>query len=375
MKGPSRSPPVAGYGPTGRPAILAAMELRHSWERAADQWIAWARQPGHDSYWRFHRRRLLNLLPAPGRLTLDLGCGEGRVGRDLQALGHRVVGLDVAAALVAAAANHGQPTPVLRADVARLPVAGGVADLALAFMSPQDVDDLEAMMAEVFRALEPGGRLYLAITHPLNSGGRFDRAERPARLSLRWPYMEERSFVDDEERDGLTMAFASRHRPFEVYARALERAGFVTEMVREVTSDDPSSRWFDVPVFLHLVAVRPPVVARLDRRLFHIASVAEADGLVTEGVLVPASLVTEGFVHCSTAAQVVATTQRWFEPGAELVLLEFDPELLDVDVAWPEVYPGQRFPHPLGPLKAEAVVARHPWGAADRVRWNANGTS
>lgn len=70
------------------------MDLRDAWERNAADWVRWARKPDHDSYWRFHRERFLDLVPPPGRLTIDVGCGEGRVTRDLKELGHRAVGVD-----------------------------------------------------------------------------------------------------------------------------------------------------------------------------------------------------------------------------------------------------------------------------------------
>ncbi|MGA2287957.1 class I SAM-dependent methyltransferase [Bradyrhizobium sp.] len=69
-------------------------------EEMAWQWIQWARAPGHDSYWRFHRDQFLRLLPAPGRLTLDIGYGEGRLARDLRQLGHRIVGIDSSPSLL-----------------------------------------------------------------------------------------------------------------------------------------------------------------------------------------------------------------------------------------------------------------------------------
>ena len=62
-----------------------------SWDRRSGQWVAWARAPGHDSYWRFHRDDFLRLVPPPGRLTLEIGCGEGRVLRDLVRSGHQAV--------------------------------------------------------------------------------------------------------------------------------------------------------------------------------------------------------------------------------------------------------------------------------------------
>ena len=80
--------------------------LRDAWDAHAQEWISWARAPGHDSYWQFHRDAFLPLVPPPGRLTVDIGSGEGRVGRDLARLGHRVVGVDASLTMATAAASH-----------------------------------------------------------------------------------------------------------------------------------------------------------------------------------------------------------------------------------------------------------------------------
>src|SRR5437879_6900851 len=73
-------------------SYLTDMSLRAAWERNAIAWAQWARSPVHDSYWRFHRDQFLALLPPPRQLALDLGCGEGRLSRDLKTRGYRVVG-------------------------------------------------------------------------------------------------------------------------------------------------------------------------------------------------------------------------------------------------------------------------------------------
>jgi 2-polyprenyl-3-methyl-5-hydroxy-6-metoxy-1,4-benzoquinol methylase len=60
------------------------MSLRDAWETQASDWVRWARSPElDDAFWRFHLPEFVRFVPAPGRLTVDVGCGEGRLGRVL----------------------------------------------------------------------------------------------------------------------------------------------------------------------------------------------------------------------------------------------------------------------------------------------------
>jgi ubiquinone/menaquinone biosynthesis C-methylase UbiE len=111
----------------------SSADLRAAWEANAAAWIRWAREPGHDSYWQFHRDLFLELVPAPGRPTLDLGCGEGRFARELKALGHSVVGVDGSEMLVAAAREADPELELQLADAAALPFSDGEFDLVVAF--------------------------------------------------------------------------------------------------------------------------------------------------------------------------------------------------------------------------------------------------
>ena len=243
-------------GSEDRAGAAAGGGLRAAWDANADRWVRWARAPGHDSYWQFHGRRFFELVPPPRRLTVDVGCGEGRVGRDLARRGHRVVAVDGSPAMARAARTSDRPLPVTVADAAALPLRDRAADLVIAFMSLQDVDDLVGAVGEAARVLEPGGRLCLAIVHPLNSAGTFegDRGDATAPFVVRGSYLADFGYVDDIERDGFEMTFHSAHRPLEAYARALEAAGFVVDALREVTVDDPGDRWRRIPLFLHLRA-------------------------------------------------------------------------------------------------------------------------
>jgi len=230
--------------------------LREAWEAHADEWTAWARRPGHDSYWRFHRDAFIALLPAPGRLTLDVGCGEGRVARDLAALGHRVVALDPTPTLSRRAAEAGGGLlGVLRADGAHLPVPDEAADLVVAFMSLQDMDDMRGAVHEFGRVLEPGGRLCIAVEHPINSAGEFRGQEADAEFAIAGDYFESRRVALTVERDDLRMTFDSRHWSLEDYVTALERAGLLIDTLREPRAG-AGGRWDRVPLFVDLRAVR-----------------------------------------------------------------------------------------------------------------------
>ena len=230
------------------------MSLRESWEEQAPNWIRWAREPDHDSYWKFHREPFLSSLPAPGRLTLDVGCGEGRVSRDLRAAGHRVIGIDPAPSMIAAARDADPDGEYVETDASDLPFEDDSADLAVAFMSLMDMDDMPGAVREIGRVLQPGGRLVAAVVHPINSAGNFASEADDAPLVIE-SYLDRRPYTDVLERAGLPMTFHSIHFTLEDYSRALEAAGFLIEQVQELY-DDENPHWSRVPLFLRWTAVK-----------------------------------------------------------------------------------------------------------------------
>ena len=68
----------------------------------------------------------------------------------------------------------------------------------------------------------------------------------------------------------------------------------------------------------------------------------------------------DGYIHFSTAAQVVETAAKHFKGLSDLVLVVVDAEKLGDDLKWEISRGGARFPHLYAPLSLSAVVAVHP---------------
>lgn len=233
-----------------------------AWEAKARDWARFARSPEHDHFfWTFNGPRFLELIPRPGRLTLDVACGEGRLGRLLRERGHRVVGVDASPTMARLAREAGGQQVVV-GNASRLPIASGMADLAVAFMSLQDIADLEAAVAEVARVLVAGGRFCIAIAHPIRSAGNFTSKQADSGFSLT-SYFESRPWPWRTQHTGLQLELPGIHRPLEAYTAALEHERFVIEAMREpqpaheqASIHPESARWLRVPCFLHIRAVR-----------------------------------------------------------------------------------------------------------------------
>jgi ubiquinone/menaquinone biosynthesis C-methylase UbiE len=127
--------------------------MRQGWESEAQNWAQFARTPGlGQAHEAINVPALLDLLPPPGRRTLDLARGEGRLSRLLAALGHRVVGIDASPTMVRPAATHEDRQPILLADATALPFRDGAFDLVVAYMCLHDIDDMPQAVAEMARA-------------------------------------------------------------------------------------------------------------------------------------------------------------------------------------------------------------------------------
>ncbi|HEY7137032.1 MAG TPA: methyltransferase domain-containing protein [Acidimicrobiia bacterium] len=236
------------------------MSAGGEWEPDAENWVRWARRPD-EAYWFYRDRFFDRIVGRPGRRTIEIGCGEGRVARDLAARGHRVVAVDTAATLVACAraADSGGACAYLLADGAALPFAACSFDVAVAYNSLQVVADMAATVHEASRVLGRGGRLCACMAHPVTDLGRFTGEATRRRFTLRPRYFETARVDERVERDGLEMTFRGWTYTLEQYADALDRARLRVESIlepRPVGAPQTFAQWHDVPLFMFLSAVK-----------------------------------------------------------------------------------------------------------------------
>ena len=117
-----------------------------------------------DVGWR--RRTVGNLGLTPGSTVLDLACGTGDLCRDLERAGHHPVGLDVSWGMLAAGRTD---APLLHGDALSLPVPTGSVDGVTCGFGLRNFVSLPEFLAEVARALRPGGRMaLLEVDRPAN---------------------------------------------------------------------------------------------------------------------------------------------------------------------------------------------------------------
>ena len=216
------------------------MELS-DWNSAAASWTDYVRSGG-DARWEAHAAALAELLPPPSGLTLDVGCGEGRLTRDLRARGYDVIGFDATPALVEAAQKADVQGAYAVADIRSLPVADGRAALLICINVLEHVEDLDAALAEIARVLRPDGLLVAGIVHPIAEVGEYDSGRDGLFV---------RGYFDQEVRPvplGL-VEVVHYHRTIESYVRALSDAGLALDALREVPGKSGS-----VPLYLDLRA-------------------------------------------------------------------------------------------------------------------------
>ena len=115
---------------------------------------------GFDRRW---RRSLIGALGVNADDTaLDLACGTGDFALLARERGARVVGVDFAGAMLAAARERcPHAIALVRGDALRLPLADGSVSVAVSGFALRNFTAIPPVLAELARVLRPGGRVGL----------------------------------------------------------------------------------------------------------------------------------------------------------------------------------------------------------------------
>jgi SAM-dependent methyltransferase len=204
------------------------------WEAHAGWWRREFTQ-GADPEYEEQILPLVERWTAGATRVLDVGAGEGQVGRAAGGAGALVCGLERSWSQVAEAARRGPGHHYVQGEAARLPWRDESFDAAVACLVFEHIDDLDLAVAEVARVLEPDGRFLLILNHPLlnapNSGWIDDQVLDPPEQYWRvGAYLPEHKMLERFD-DGILIPFI--HRPLGRYLNALIRCGLLLEYVEE----------------------------------------------------------------------------------------------------------------------------------------------
>jgi SAM-dependent methyltransferase len=233
-----------------------------SWEREADNWVRWARTPGHDVFANFAPSFFQEIVPQAAGRTLEIGCGEGRMSRELAARRHNVLAIDASPTLVRHARASDARSSYVIADATALPFADDTFTTVVAYNSLQTMDaaaDMARAVREASRVLERSGHFCFCVAHPMTDAGRLEETSGGGDLVISGSYFDQRRVDDTVTKADLSITFHGWTYALQDYSLALEAAGLVIDLIREPVpleeqaSDRPGlASWRRTPLFLFM---------------------------------------------------------------------------------------------------------------------------
>jgi SAM-dependent methyltransferase len=199
--------------------------MNNGWDSSAQAWIDSLGERGEQGDWA--REHVLDPVMlgrvAAGRFrtALDVGCGEGRFCRMLNAAGVTAIGIDPTAALLETARRRDPSGDYRPGRAEQLDFEPASFDLVVSYLTLVDIADFRAAIGEMARVVKPGGSLLIANLTGFTSAGAVQGWVRdPQRRGLHFPvdnYLDEFPFW----LEWAGIRIENWHRPLSAYMAAL----------------------------------------------------------------------------------------------------------------------------------------------------------
>lgn len=198
-------------------AMESAATGTEFFDTQAERWIGlYAIKPSFRDRLHLFADTLARLQPPPARV-IDFGCGPGVISMELAARGYEVTGVDGAPKMIELARAEAQRRGLTgaRFEVAtadRFAVADASFDAAVCSSVIEYVEDDGRLIADLARAIRPGGHLLISVPHVDSMQGLVEEAvsrlptyrsaERRRHLSFSLRRYRRREFADRLARAG-----------------------------------------------------------------------------------------------------------------------------------------------------------------------------
>jgi ubiquinone/menaquinone biosynthesis C-methylase UbiE len=170
-----------------------------------------------------------------GKSVCDLGCGQGELSHQLNAMGAIVTGIDSSKKMLSYAQRLTGDVHWIHGDAMRLTTLQDASfDIVVSSLMLMDVSDHMAVFKESYRILKPGGTMIWLIMHPCFHSPFCILLEDGSRnVSHYLP-----QYWKSKGEGTLRSILGSYHRPLSYYVNDFMKAGFALDRVFEPGAEE-----------------------------------------------------------------------------------------------------------------------------------------
>ncbi len=103
--------------------------------------------------------------------------------------------------------------------------------------------------------------------------------------------------------------------------------------------------------------------------IYHLTSPEAWEKALDKGTYQADSLESEGFIHCSTKAQVIPSADKHFSHAQELIVLAIVDKRVKSHLRWEPSREGELFPHIYHPISLDMVETTYMLSRNNAGKW------